>query len=152
MLANTIWSPLIIYHFGDFAVWLGIAVGFVAEFAAFRYYTRAYATIRRTLISLAGANFASYIAGHFVFIFLPVLPDGIHKDSLSDLSLGFTVAFFTSVVIEYLVLIPLIRAPRSTLFRAVCMGNFYSYAILFTAYILWFFGWRYLLRAITEST
>jgi hypothetical protein len=144
MLANTIWSPLIIYHYGVFAVWLAIAIGFAVELLTVWFYTRKSSPFPSTLRSIAIANLLSYLAGNLLFFLIPF---DVHKNSLRDLTFAFVIAYIITVFVEWCVLSRRIAAPRSRVIQAVLFSNFYSYAILFSGYLLWWFGWSRLMQA-----
>lgn len=148
ILANTIWAPFFVYCYDWPSALLSAVVGFVAECGVFRLYTRSLLRLAATIRRLIVANVVSYLAGIFLMAFLPF---GIHKTNLVETALAFFIAYIITVPIEFYVLRELLPTNRQLLLRAVTMANFISYAVLFTGYLLWFAGWRYLLRKWMEN-
>ena len=85
-LANTIWAPLFVYHYDTASTLVSFVIGFVAECAAIRVYTRSVLPIAATLRRLILANLVSYVVGHLILIFVPL---DIHKSSLGETVFAF---------------------------------------------------------------
>ena len=143
ILANTIWAPVFVYCYDWPSALLSAAIGFLAEFGVFRFYTRALVSAAITVRRLVAANLVSFAAG---FVLMALMPFGVRKDSLAQTALAFFIAYIITVASEFYVLRSLLPQNRRLLLRSVTMANFISYAILFTGYFLWFAGWRNLFR------
>ena len=143
ILANTIWAPVFVYCYDTPSVVLSTVIGFVAEFGVFRLYTRSLLPLGKTLGRLFVANLASYIAGFILMLFVPL---DVHKVSLAETALAFSIAYIITLPVEFYFLRSLLPNNRPLLVRAVTMSNFISYAILFAGYFLWFVGWRSFLK------
>jgi len=144
ILANTIWAPIFVFCYNWPFALLCTVVGFAAEVGVFRIYTRPRLPLRKTIRRLIAANLASYVVGFVLLLFVPL---DIHKSSLGETVLAFVIAYAITVPVEFYVVRSLLPTNRDLLLRAVAMGNFVSYAILFTGYFLWFAGLWYFLRS-----
>lgn len=148
-LANTIWAPLFVYCYSWPWALTATVVGFFAEYRVFRLYTRTLLPRRLAFRRLVIANLASYFIGQILIMFMPLR---FHKVSLVETVEGFVIAYLITLLIEFLFLRSLLPGHRPLLIRAVVMCNFVSYAILFTAFTLWFGALNLLLQKLIGNT
>lgn len=134
-LANTVWAPIFVYSYDTLWVLCSVAIGFIAEFCVFYLYTRSLLSRGVAFRRLMVANLVSCVTGFFLMAFMPL---GIHKISLAETSLAYFGAYLITFAIEFYVLRSLLPSNRPLLLRALAMANLFSYAILFTGYVLWF--------------
>ncbi len=133
MFANTIHTYPAIFIGG----WLGIAASMVVEFAALMMYLRKFQSVRWIFRRFVLANFLSALVGLPIFVTTYYFPSGTAKDNIQSLTLGVSIAFLATILIESVVFLFGSQAgQRRELVRAVVMSNVFSYSLLVGIHLL----------------